>query len=303
MSIKSLFRIFIYTQNSVMKNQIVNRILLLLATSLFFSSCFNKMSKNAGALEFDSLQINRTEHLFSDTAKPACNLIVNFAYIAHSTNPAMQDSLNKYFTSACFGASYQNLSPQEAVEHYAQQYITNYRQDLEPLYLKEEQDEDNDGRIGAWYSYYKGMESHVMFYQSHLLVYQIDYNEYTGGAHGIYQSTFLNMDLHTLKPIRLEDIFVENYQEPLTDLLWNQLMADNNVASRQELENLGYGMTDDLAPTENFYLTPEGITFHYNVYEIAPYVMGAIQISLPYQIMEHLLSADSSILSEIRTNY
>ena len=64
-----------------------------------------------------------------------------------------------------------------------------------------------------------------------------------------------------------------------------------------------YGMTDDLAPTENFYLTPEGITFHYNVYEIAPYVMGAIQISLPYQIMEHLLSADSSILSEIRTNY
>ena len=71
-----------------------------------------------------------------------------------------------------------------------------------------------------------------------VLTYRIDYNEYTGGAHGIYMSTFLNLDLRTLAPIRLDDLFAGDYKEQLTDLLWNQLMADNKVATRQELEDM-----------------------------------------------------------------
>ena len=42
--------------------------------------------------------------------------------------------------------------------------------------------------IGAWYSYYKGIESHVQLYEKDLLVYRVDYNEYTGGAHGMYMT-------------------------------------------------------------------------------------------------------------------
>lgn len=79
-----------------------------------------------------------------------------------------------------------------------------------------------------------------------ILTYRIDYNEYTGGAHGIYMSTFLNLDLKTLSPIRLDDLFEGDYKEALTDLLWKQLMADNNVSTRQELEDMGYATTGDL---------------------------------------------------------
>lgn len=63
------------------------------------------------------------------------------------------------------------------------------------------------------------------------------------------------MDLRTLSPIRLDDIFVGEYQEALTDLLWNQLMADNKATTRQEVEEMGYTSTGDLEPTENFYLS------------------------------------------------
>ncbi|MBR6432824.1 MAG: DUF3298 domain-containing protein, partial [Bacteroides sp.] len=137
-------------------------------------------------------------------------------------------------------------------------------------------------------------------YIKHLLVYRIDYNEYTGGAHGIYMSTFLNMDLHTLTPVRLDDLFAGDYKEALTDLLWNQLMADNKVATRRELEDIGYATTGELEPTENFYLGQEGITFYYNVYDIAPYVMGPIKITLPYEMMQHLLKDDCMVLNEVR---
>ena len=65
---------------------------------------------------------------------------------------------------------------------------------------------------------------------------------------------------------------------------------------------MGYVTTGDLTPTENFYLGKEGITFHYNVYDIAPYVMGAIEITLPYEMMQHLLNDDTMVLNEVRNS-
>lgn len=285
-----------------MKKQTVSLLVFLLAASGFFFSCGNIMNKNAGALEFDSIQVNETAHLFGDTAKPACNLVINFAYATKSSDEKLKDSLNTYFLSACFGDKYMMLAPQEAVKKYTEKYVNDYRKDLEALYKKDEQDKEDNASMEAWYSYYKSIESHVQLYIKHLLVYRIDYNEYTGGAHGIYMSSFLNMDLRTLSPIRLDDLFVGGYNEALTDLLWNQLMADNKVTTRQELEDLGYATTGELEPTENFYLSKEGITFYYNVYDIAPYVMGPVQITLPYEMMQHLLSDDTMVLNEVKNN-
>lgn len=283
-----------------MKKQYVSLLAIILATSGFLFSCGDKMNKNTGALEFDSIQVNETAHLFGDTAKPACNLTINFAYPVKSTDNKLKDSLNSYFIAACFGEGYIGEKPAQVVKEYTEHYVKEYRTDLEPMYAEDEKNKESEGSIGAWYSYYKGIESHVQLYYKNLLVYRINYNEYTGGAHGIYMSTFLNMDLRTLSPIRLDDIFVGEYQEALTDLLWNQLMADNKVTTRQEVEDMGYTSTGDLEPTENFYLSPKGITFYYNIYEIAPYVMGPVEITLPYEIMSHLLSDDTMVLNEIR---
>ena len=77
-------------------------------------------------------------------------------------------------------------------------------------------------------------------------------------------------------------------------------MADNRATTRKELEDLGYGSTGELAPTENFRIGQDGITFLYNVYEIAPYVMGAIEITLPYDIMSHLLDDKNHILDSLK---
>lgn len=283
-----------------MKKQTVSLLVLMLATSGFFFSCGNIMNKNTGTLEFDSIQVNETAHLFGDTAKPACNLVINFAYAVQSSDVKLKDSLNTFFLSACFGDKYMTMAPEEAVKRYTEKYVNDYLKDLEPMYQKDEQEKEDNATMGAWYSYYKGIEGHVQLYIKDLLIYRVDYNEYTGGAHGIYSSTFLNMDLRTLSPIRLEDLFVSEYEEALTDLLWNQLMADNKVATHQELEDMGYATTGDLKPTENLYLSKEGITFYYNVYEIAPYVMGPVKITLPYEVMQHLLSDDSSIIHSIK---
>ena len=267
-----------------MKKQYVSLLAIILSVSGFLFSCHDKMNKNTGALQFDSIQVNKTAHLFNDTAKPACNIIINFAYPIKSSDDMLKDSLNAYFISACFGDKYIGEKPENVVKQYTENYISEYRRDLEPMYTEDEKDKEDESSIGAWYSYYKGIESHVQLYEKDLLVYRIDYNEYTGGAHGIYMTTYLNMDLTLMRPLRL---------------IWNQLMADNKVTTHEALEDMGYASTGDITPTENFYLSREGVTFYYNVYDITPYSMGPVKVTIPFPMLEHLLGSNP-ILGELK---
>ena len=106
-----------------------------------------------------------------------------------------------------------------------------------------------------------------------------------------------NLKVKPKSPIRGGVLFAGEYKEALTDVLGKQLMADNSVGTRQELEDMGYATTGDLEPIENFYLDPTGITFYYNVYEIAPYVMGATKITLSYEDIAHLMNGEFITLS------
>ena len=103
-----------------MKKQYVSLLAIILSVSGFLFSCHDKMNKNTGALQFDSIQVNETAHLFSDTAKPACNIIINFAYPIKSSDDMLKDSLNTYFISACFGDKYIGEKPEEVVKQYTQ---------------------------------------------------------------------------------------------------------------------------------------------------------------------------------------
>ncbi len=275
------------------------RILLIFTSWLLATAC-NQPLNNTGNLKTDYIQARQTAHLMDDTTRPACNITIDLAYISQATPTALADSLNSYFISVALGHKYQTTTPKEAVEAYTQKYISDYKNDLEPLLKEDETNNEDPDAIKAWYSYHKNIKTDISTYKGNLLTYKVDYDEYTGGAHGVYMTTYLNFDLNTMMPLRLEDLFVDEYEEALIDLLWFQLMADNEVESRQELEEMGYATTGELLPTENFFFTEQGITFHYNVYDFTPYVMGITQITIPYMLMEHLLNTDCTLLNEIR---
>ena len=107
--------------------------------------------------------------------------------------------------------------------------------------------------------------------------------------HTAHASLFLNFDLLTGKKIHLKDLFKEGYEQELTRLLLAELEKQNKVTTESELEDIGYFITEPLSPTENFYLNEDGLSFFYNVYEIAPYVMGTTEIKVPFSAIESLL--------------
>ena len=48
-------------------------------------------------------------------------------------------------------------------------------------------------------------------------------------------------------------------------------------ADDEELAQRGF-FPETIAPTENFEVTPEGIVFHYNPYDIACYAIGEVDV-------------------------
>lgn len=275
-------------------------LIALLIAGCWLASCSNtgQPSRN---LQFEEITLTKSEHLFADESKPACNLSIDFVFVNNTTTIGAKDSINAYLLSALFGKKYQQLSPQEAMEGYAKEYVTNYRADLEPMIQKDIDNHIDKDQLTAWYSYEQELKGSIETYKGMLLSYRTYKNEYSGGPHGMYTTEFTNLNLSTLQPILLDELFVEEYQETLTELLWYQLALDNGVETRDELEEMGYATTGELAPTENFYINEEGITFYYNVYEIAPYSMGPTQITLSYDMLEYILNYDNKLVNEFIT--
>ena len=275
-------------------------LIALLIAGCWLASCSNtgQPSRN---LQFEEITLSKSEHLFADESKPACNLSIDFAFVNNANTIGAKDSINAYLLSALFGKKYQQLSPQEAMEGYAKEYVTNYRADLEPMIQKDIDNHIDKDQLTAWYSYEQELKGSIETYKGMLLSYCTYKNEYSGGPHGMYTTEFTNLNLSTLQPILLDELFVEDYQETLTELLWYQLALDNGVETRDELEEMGYATTGELAPTENFYISEDGITFYYNVYEIAPYSMGPTQITLSYDMLEYILNYDNKLVNELIT--
>lgn len=283
-----------------MKKETTILLIAFLIAGCWLASCSNtgQPSRN---LQFEEITLTKSEHLFADESKPACNLSIDFVFVNNAITIGAKDSINAYLLSALFGKKYQQLSPQEAMEGYAKEYVTNYRADLEPMIQKDIDNHIDKDQLTAWYSYEQELKGSVETYKGILLTYRTYKNEYSGGPHGMYTTEFINLNLSTIQPILLDELFVEEYQETLTELLWYQLALDNGVETRDELEEMGYATTGELAPTENFYISEDGITFYYNVYEIAPYSMGPTQITLSYDMLEYILNYDNKLVNELIT--
>ena len=61
-----------------------------------------------------------------------------------------------------------------------------------------------------------------------------------------------------------------------------------------KLEDDGYDVSA-IVPTENFYVNEEGITWLYNPYEIAAYVVGKSEVLVDYADLLIYINEDSAV--------
>ena len=221
---------------------------------------------------------------------------IRYAYpVAVNASDEVLAKLQRAVCQMVLGDAFLDMRPQQAIEAYAAMKHNEYIQNNLPL-LQEWAIDHEDESLGETLFNEELIISAAPIGNGlpltnipSLWSYAMDVYEYTGGAHGNRYLLIQNYDLQTGDAVSEQDLFIDDYYEPLKSLLLEALIAQTDEAeTKKDLRRLGYSV-DDVVPNENFYVTAEGITYVYNPYEIAPYAMGCIQISLPWDAARHLM--------------
>ncbi len=129
---------------------------------------------------------------------------------------------------------------------------------------------------------------------------------YLGGAHGIGEVHYKNINPKTGKTYNLDDFFKPNYLPALTKI-------GEQCFRTQFLPNMELKPTADLSEEngfwfdvnkkdedvdnifylpENFAVTNDGITFAYAHYEVGPYAMGIAEFKISFDQLKSLLKEE-----------
>lgn len=134
------------------------------------------------------------------------------------------------------------------------------------------------------------VEANIIGFTTNLIVYQITQNTFSGGDHPNYASTFLNYDLKNNKILDYDDIFVENSDSLILDVIKGALCNQFYAKDLDELSTNSGIFVNDIHITKNVYFNDGDIVFYYNPFEIGPWSIGAVKVSIPLYTFDPCLT-------------
>ncbi|NDV68985.1 RsiV family protein [Dysgonomonas sp. 25] len=277
-----------------MRKVIYGLIPCLLVTLLCCASCKRTAANETpNNIAYDTLSVVEIYHLDNDSVKPSCSLQVTYIYPDKYEDEKIlsqiQNELNVYLFE---DESYLSLPAREALEKYKKAYVENYKQDVVMRFP----DWEKSGETMDYFSYYKKINTHVLFDKGGILSYQIVSRDYKGGANSSTYYQNLVFDTKTGKRLNEEDIFVPEYKDTLGEFFVAEILKQNKAESTQQLmEDLGFFGIEDIPFNNNFIVNETGIDYTFNEGEIAPQSVGAITIHMPYEEIISLLKDNSPI--------
>lgn len=258
-------------------------------------SCKHK-SEVAPKPIFDSIQVVKKIFLLqeNDTTQPFSDVEISFTYPQKFKSEDDLARLQQIFIGTFFGdKKYDTLSPKKAFDDYLTEYRLSYKELLNSYRTDKKKLENSS--TPSWYWYSLNLKNRVLFQNDSLISYEVNRADYSGGAHGSLTISYYNIDLRSLTTMTEEDLFVPNYKKKLTKIIVKQLMQQYKVTTPQGLIEKGFFDVNEIYPNNNFRLDKEGVHYIYNQYEIAPYSMGALDVSIPYSELSEILKPNAIV--------
>ena len=109
---------------------------------------------------------------------------------------------------------------------------------------------------------------------------------------------YYSIDLEAMAQIVINRMFKNSSLNDVCQLMKEKLMAQNNVKTEDELNELGYYNLPNLSVGNNFYFTDKGITWSFEPNELAINAVGEPQISLDYSSLKPYY-LENSILNSL----
>ena len=122
-----------------------------------------------------------------------------------------------------------------------------------------------------------------------------DGHSYAGGAHGYDETAFLNWDIKNQKEVTLSDIFVSGYQEQLRKTGEKIFRRDEKLSDNASLSDHYSFEKGKFSLNDNFMITPTGLQFLYNEYEIKSFAEGQTKLFISYGQIKSLLRPNTVV--------
>lgn len=277
-----------------MKIYIVKTFFVWIVAVGLLSACGSDAKKvKENDIRFDTMALKESYHIKNIETNPGCSLQINFVFPVEYQNQQVLKAVQQQFVRAFLGDDYMQFSPREAVNQYAENYLNDFKKretDFESD-VEEHGSEPND----EWYSSYEILSDSIYYNQNDLLSMVVSKEYDTGGAHNAHHYTNRVIDLKTGERVTEAAVFIEDYQDDLAKIIVDAIALYNNVDKASDLENIGFFNVNEIYPNKNFYVDEVGITYTFNEYEIAAYVVGATSVRIPYEKIRHLLRKESPI--------
>lgn len=117
---------------------------------------------------------------------------------------------------------------------------------------------------------------------------------YTGGAHTAYSGESVTYDFLTGKVLNLSDILKEGVSgdtllQLVITMLETPITSYKPTLFTSYKETLKQLFSGNLSNYEDWYLSPTGLVFYFDPYEIGPFAEGIITVEVPYSMLTDIL--------------
>ncbi len=201
---------------------------------------------------------------------------------------AVRDALNDEIVQLIFGETFTGVPLKEASSVYVGVQVENYQRDAASEYESLAESGDSDpGAFCNWQSILIGNLGSS--YKDRYVTYNFHESLYFGGAHGSFRVAYRILDLQTGRAVSERDIFAQGYEEPVTEMLVEAIYRkyEGTEGGDDYLDSIFFS---DVHPNGNVSISEEGLSWCFNPYEIAPYYLGNIDVTLSWAQLSGYLS-------------
>ncbi len=239
-----------------------------------------------GTMAFDVFYLHSEEVLVSDDPKsPLAEIELTLVFPTNTyIQPNIEDSVKKFIVQSYFGEGFLTENPDSMLIHFEQEYMTTYKL----------QNENWHKLQGASFNWEKVMNMSVLYNTGYMLCLEYIKYAYSGGAHGMTNISYDIIDLADGRLLTYADVFAEDSDDALSDILTRQLRKDYSIPDDVTLGEAGF-FVEKVSPNRNIYVNGNGVGFLYNSYEIAPYSQGATNIFLEFNQIKELIKMGSPV--------
>ncbi|OOH89340.1 DUF3298 domain-containing protein [Pasteurellaceae bacterium 15-036681] len=136
----------------------------------------------------------------------------------------------------------------------------------------------------------ESIESRYLGQRNNIVSFTQLHSTYTGGAHGMYYTRYLNVDINKQALITLDTLIAPKNQAKLKELLWESY-ASERIGTDGKMEQ-PYAEKADFRISDEFYFTPYGITFVYPPYELGSFAEGEIEVPVSFYQLNELVNPE-----------